>query len=98
MKACRENSVATSSYRCEAEAWELKVGSRLISVDRQSSGECPLPPISVVPAGHRPHGRSAQLATARHPAHWVLAGMFATGLGSDFCLLRDFQSIIDLNA
>ena len=32
------------------------------------------------------------------PAHWALAGMFATGLGSDFCLLRDFQSIIDLNA
>ena len=76
----------------------VTVGFRLISVDRQSSGECPLPPISVVPAGHRPHGRSAQLATARHPAHWVLAGMFATGLGSDFCLLRDFQSIIDLNA
>lgn len=37
MKACRENSVATSSYRCEAEAWELKVGSRLGAAIRVSA-------------------------------------------------------------
>jgi hypothetical protein len=37
MKACRENSVATSSYRCEAEAWELKVGSRLTAVSHVRS-------------------------------------------------------------